>query len=524
MMKNRPLGCFTFPAVFATFLTLILIAGSAYAAGGGFFSPGSLNASRGESLGGFASHSEIGRQCAKCHPAPWDADTMGDRCVKCHQDIALQLLDVKTIHGAIKGQQAVLNCRPCHPDHRGPDASLTIVVSADFPHAVTGFALTAHPKRSDGIAFSCSDCHIKSYKQFDKNLCADCHMERDKAFTTTHIDEFGADCLACHDGVDRYGKSFDHNQVAFKLDGKHNGLACAKCHQNARKADDLRNTTVDCKSCHLKDDAHKGRFGTTCGDCHNPAGWQENVKFDHSLANFKLIGKHASVECAKCHTVPHQFAGTATDCYSCHARDDQHKGTYGTNCADCHTPVTWKHDKLDHSLFAFKLDGTHTSVECLKCHQNGVFKGTPATCFGCHQKDDFHKGQYGQQCDLCHSTTAWKPSTFNHQTSAFPLTGAHTNLKCTACHKAGQFQSAPASCAGCHGEPVFHAGVFGVNCGNCHTTNNWNARYTGPHPSIGEGNGINHGGASCRDCHTVSVTKAVCTKCHNGNNNPGGGD
>jgi len=526
MNKNRPLGCFTFPALLATVITLLAIAGSVLAAGGRLFTSGSLNARSGANVGGVTSHAQTGNDCAKCHPAPWEADHMADRCVKCHTNIAAQLMDVKTIHGALKGQQSNLTCRQCHPDHRGTGAPLTEIVAVGFPHDVTGFALTAHTNSSDGIAFTCTVCHIKSYKQFDENLCADCHSERDKAYTSTHIQDFGMDCLACHDGVDIYGKKFDHNVFSFALEGKHVGLACAKCHENARKADDLRNTSIDCESCHIQDDAHQGRYKTVCGDCHNVAGWQDNVKFDHSLANFKLEGKHSNVECEKCHTEPHKFAGTPTDCSSCHLKDDEHKGQYGKKCAECHTPTTWKNDKIDHNLFAFKLNGAHNSVECLKCHKDGVFKGAPTNCFGCHEKDDNHKGQYGQQCELCHSTTAWRPSTFNHQRSAFPLTGVHTSLKCIACHKVGQFQGAPQYCSGCHGEPAFHAGSFGTDCAKCHTTNNWNAKYTGKHPSFGDEGGINHGGADCRDCHTINLKKATCTKCHKGNNpgDGGGGD
>ena len=523
MIKNRPLGCMTFPALLASFLTLLAIVVSAFAAGGGFFSVGSLNAHDGANLGGVTSHSGIRNDCSKCHPAPWEADTMGDRCVKCHVDLAAQLLDPKTIHGALKGQQAILNCRPCHPDHRGPDAALTRVVPEGFPHSVTNFVLTAHVKRSDGIPFSCSDCHIRSFKPFEKNLCADCHKERDKVFTPAHINEFGSDCLACHDGVDRYDKNFDHNVFAFKLDGKHVGLVCLKCHLNARTIADLRNISTDCQSCHTKDDAHQARFGPACGDCHITAGWQQSVKFDHNLVDYKLIGKHASVDCAKCHTVPHKFKGTPTDCYSCHAKDDKHNGQYGKECDECHTSTIWEHEKLDHSKFAFPLTGAHSTVDCLKCHQNSVFKGAPVICYGCHQKDDKHKGQYGEQCDLCHATTAWKPSTFSHQKTSFPLTGAHTNLLCTSCHKNGQFQTAPNFCDGCHGDPAFHSGLFGVECVSCHSTSNWSAKYTGPHPSFGEGGGIRHGGAGCRDCHTVNLMSAVCTKCHGGKN-PGKGD
>jgi hypothetical protein len=29
-------------------------------------------------------------------------------------------------------------------------------------------------------------------------------------------------------------------------------------------------------------------------------------------------------------------------------------------------------------------------------------------CLSCHATDDVHLGQYGRQCDRCHSTTIWK--------------------------------------------------------------------------------------------------------------------
>ena len=46
-------------------------------------------------------------------------------------------------------------------------------------------------------------------------------------------------------------------------------------------------------------------------------------------------------------------------------------------CAACHSPEGWKPANVDHSKFAFHLDGQHATVACESCHINGVFKGTP---------------------------------------------------------------------------------------------------------------------------------------------------
>ncbi len=519
-MNEKRLGCMSPLALTASIITIFVMAGVAYASGASYFSAGSLNAQTGPALGGVSSHAEIS-DCAKCHPAPWESDFMGDRCVQCHVDVGTELADAKTVHGAIKGDQVHLNCRTCHHDHRGPSAPLTENRIDNFPHAVTGFALTSHQTRTDGGVFLCSDCHPAGY-QFDPALCTDCHALADQAFMVAHQLEYGKDCLACHDGVETLGKKFDHSKAVFALVGKHQEVLCSKCHINARKRSDLVSTPQDCQFCHLKDDAHERRYGISCGDCHNPAGWQDNVKFDHNLSVFKLVGRHAEVACEKCH-INHVFQGTPQDCYSCHQKDDEHKGAYGTDCSACHTPKTWEGAQVDHSLFAFKLEGKHVGVACLNCHINNVFKGTPTACAACHDKDDAHRGAYGSDCAFCHTPNGWKPSTFSHNKTSFPLTGRHTSVACTSCHVNNTFAGTPNYCSGCHADPFFHRGMFGTNCESCHDTRNWDANYTGPHPNVGGGeggSGIHHGGADCRDCHTKTLREATCTKCHDGN--PGG--
>ncbi len=39
---------------------------------------------------------------------------------------------------------------------------------------------------------------------------------------------------------------------------------------------------------------------------------------------------------------------------------------------------------FDHFTTGFELDGLHRNVDCEACHRNGVFKGTPRLCAGCH--------------------------------------------------------------------------------------------------------------------------------------------
>jgi len=143
-------------------------------------------------------------------------------------------------------------------------------------------------------------------------------------------------------------------------------------------------------------------------------------------------------------------------------------------------------------------------------------------CYSCHQPDDEHAGQYGTDCAACHNPSDWKDADFDHNLSAFPLTGRHVGLACEQCHSSGQFTGLSTACASCHGDPGYHAGLFGLDCAGCHTTNNWSAKYRGKHPAID----IGHEGASCRDCHTKTLHTATCTKCHDSNNpgDEGGGE
>ena len=329
-----------------------------------------------------------------------------------------------------------------------------------FPHVSTGYSLASHRKRSDGRAFACIDCHTVDVTRFDQAVCNTCHKQIDSAFLAVHTQSYGTDCRGCHDGRETISKNFNHSQAIFKLDGKHAGVACEKCHVNAHTKTDFKTASTACSACHLKDDTHKGSFGKECSTCHNSSGWKPST--------------------------------------------------------------------FDHMRSSFKLDGAHARVTCEKCHINNIYKGTSAACFACHQKDDTHSGKFGQDCSLCHKTSAWKPATFDHNLSAFKLTGAHITLACEKCHINNVFKGTAQACSGCHADPAFHAGLFrGQACSTCHTSLSWSpAQFNLAHPEPingGEGGtGIRHGGATCRDCHTVNLMTATCTKCHDGN--PGSGD
>lgn len=121
-MPNSRLGCFAFTGILAALATAVVIAVVTFTQGGVLYSPGDLNAQAGESLGGVTSHAEIGGNCKACHAAPWSSLTMADLCTTCHVDVAVQMRQVASLHGAMADKSSRLNCAACHPDHRGADA------------------------------------------------------------------------------------------------------------------------------------------------------------------------------------------------------------------------------------------------------------------------------------------------------------------------------------------------------------------------------------------------------------------
>jgi hypothetical protein len=510
-MRKR-LGCVSVSGIIAASVALLLVVGVSLLWGGMLFSPGPLNAqTSGATLGDVSSHAELGSRCSACHAAPWSRETMSERCLACHTEVARQLQEPSSLHGVLSAGSQSLLCYDCHPEHRGTDAPLTQVDAGTFPHGATGYALQGHRQTAAGDEFACADCHGQDLTRFDVAACADCHRELDTAYTQTHIEAFGPGCLACHDGVDTYGQQFDHDRLNFPLQGGHASMGCAACHEGARSVADLQAAPQDCFACHAEEDAHDGQFGQDCAACHTPEDW-EAVTFDHAQTAFPLEGQHAAVDCRDCH-VDGVYRGTPQDCFSCHAEDDAHEGQFGPDCAECHTPQDWGEATFDHAQTAFPLLGEHATVECRDCHADGVYQGTPQDCFSCHAEDDAHEGQFGQDCAECHTPQDWGAVTFDHTLTAFPLTGAHSETECLNCHVGGVFAGTSQVCSACHDDPAFHLGLLGTDCAACHTTAAWSpARYDRQHAFP-----YNHGESGpspCRTCHPDTLSAYTCYNCH----------
>ena len=406
-MRKR-LGCLSTGGIVAALLTLAVVGLLVLFTGGALFSPGPLNATTGPlPLGGVTSHAAIGGRCSACHVAPWSELRMTDRCLTCHTAVRDRLGEPTTLHGALQVALGALDCRDCHPEHRGAAGLLTLVDADNFPHQAVGFSLAGHGRSAAGEPFACRDCHGDDLTTLDPAVCLTCHQELDPPYIADHRAAFGDGCLACHDGVDTYGGNFDHDRLPFPLLGGHASVPCAGCHAGARSPAALRQAPGDCEACHQEDDAHDGQFGTACGGCHTPESWQE-ATFDHSITAFPLTGAHLEVACDACH-VDRLFAGTPQACGECHAEPEFHQGALGTDCGACHEPSGWSPARYDR-FHQFPMDHeVRVASPCRTCHPDQLLA---YTCYGCHEHDPAEIREEHikegitdfQDCVRCHPT------------------------------------------------------------------------------------------------------------------------
>jgi hypothetical protein len=206
---------------------------------------------------------------------------------------------------------------------------------------------------------------------------------------------------------------------------------------------------------------------------------------------------------------------------------------------------------FDHLTTGYELKGAHRDMSCEYCHVDGVFRGTPRTCAGCHtiggrvsatSKPPTHIAT-NNACDLCHALynfapiyrmdhTAAKGTCFSchNGVTAQGKNATHiaSDTNCTACHTTVAF--APArldhtdllqkdQCTTCHNgvaasaKSIHHIPTT-TQCNDCHTTLSWSpARF-------------NHSGLSnnCQSCHNGTTalgkvsnhiaTSLDCSNCH----------
>jgi hypothetical protein len=368
--------------------------------------------------------------------------------------------------------------------------------------------------------------------------CAECHQP--DADQTENPDHQGAafqtGCADCHNTSDWQTANFDHGLSQFQLTGAHVAAACTQCHVNGQ----YTGTPEECIACHAADYASTTQpvhvdagFSTSCSECHTTATWGGS-SFDHASTGFLLSGAHLEPTCSQCHTEG-PYSNTSSQCVSCHLADfngavnPNHSAQgYPNNCEMCHTPTEWSSAVFDHNQSSFALTGAHIGANCVSCHSTGIFDGLASDCASCHADDYSNTSDpnhalaaFGTSCNECHSTADWQTD-FNHNSTGFPLTGAHVGPSCAQCHTGGPFAQTSDECVSCHTtdydnaqEPA-HAGQYPTTCADCHNTAAWDqAAFS--HGQTGFPLTGAHMQANCAQCHAGGEfvgTESACFSCH----------
>ncbi len=498
----------------------------------------------------------------------------GTDCVQCHAPTALtwggsfdhsqtafplagahRAVPCIQCHAGDRFRGAPVQCNGCHqgdytaaaaPKHTPPGFSTDCTSChstsawrpASFNHTATAFPLTgAH------VQTACASCHISGQYAGLPVTCWGCHQS---AFSGTTAPShtaagFPQDCLLCHTTAAWQPSSFNHATTVFPLTGAHAAVPCVQCHKN----NVYKGTPAACNSCHQGDYAaaltpkHSlPSFSTDCTVCHNTAAWSPS-SFSHGTTRFPLTGAHVTTLCANCH-VNAVYAGTPLTCVGCHqqqynsAANPNHAASgFPTDCQSCHSTTAWQPSTFDHAKTLFPLTGAHLATPCNQCHLNNVYKGTATQCVACHQQDYTAAANpkhtlpsFSNDCTVCHTTTAWRPSSFDHSKTSYPLTGAHVQAACSTCHVNGQYAGTSTQCSGCHTgqytattNPNHLAAGFPNDCALCHSTTAWSPSSYNHDPYFPIGATATHRPGrwtTCADCHTAPSDFSIfsCINCH----------
>jgi hypothetical protein len=493
------------------------------------------------------------RQCQTCHTTTaWSPVTFSHAttqfpltgeharvpCADCHRNGQYQGLSTACNSCHSTNFQATTN--PPHVASGFPVECQTCHTTSAWSPALFNHAATQFPLTGAHVAATCVACHRNGQYQGLTTVCYDCHTADFQASTTpSHVvGNFPHECQTCHTTSVWAPSTFSHANTLFPLTGEHARVPCAECHRNGQ----YHGLSVACNSCHSGDFQSTtnpphvaGGFPVECQMCHATTGWSP-ASFNHASTQFPLTGAHLAATCGSCH-VNGQYSGLTTVCYDCHTADFQSStnpphvaANFPHDCRPCHSTSVWRPSTFSHATTQFPLTGAHLAATCGSCHVNGQYSGLSTVCYDCHTADfqsstnpSHVAANFPHDCRPCHSTSVWRPSTFSHATTQFPLTGAHVAVACSGCHINGQYAGTPTGCFDCHAtdfqgttNPAHVAGAFSHDCLTCHTTAGWNPA-TFNHGSTAFPLTGAHVPLACQSCHVggnYQLTYSDCYQCH----------
>ena len=442
------------------------------------------------------------------------------QCDTCHKSTVVWT-GASFVHAAT----AIGTCSTCHNGSTalGKPASTHIPTTAQCDTCHGNYqAFKPAAMNHAGTAGQCSTCHNGSYVAV--NALA-------KPAVTAHVPT-GAQCDTCHNnGFTSFNPSPMNHTGTNSPPAASN---CSTCHGGTYVAQNAQTMPV----------SHVPTSGAQCDTCHtgsvsrNYTTWATGT-FNHATV---VMGGHTCA--ASCHNgtankglskpsthIPVQSSVLLAACDTCH------------NSFTAFAPATMSH--------------TGTNGVCLTCHDSGK----PYITVNAQQKTATHIPTGVQQCDVCHGTTAWKPTTYAHQgvtiggllptgnpnacstchgVSALGKSAAHipTAAMCDACHTnftafspattnhaATSGPAAAGNCSTCHSgtylsinaqvKSATHV-VTSAQCDTCHkSTSTWaNATFTHDATAVGKCSTCHNGTTALGKPTTHIPTTAQCSVCH----------
>ncbi len=440
-------------------------------------------------------------------------------------------------HAKVIGGSTIFSCKKCHAD--------------------------------GGLAEGCLHCHAEIAGQLAARTGYHAHLLKDQPVTCEqcHSEHLGAEfpLVSALSWGDETTNTFNHPHVEFTLTGKHDELACDKCHQGKRakpfvlpdfpghpRASTMLGLQQDCLSCH--EDVHRsGELTRDCLRCHDQKAFKPAPNFNHDTY-FILEGLHAKAACSACHQTERETLSVNKDsmvfgpvkgktCTSCHETPHRFQPSPPQDCQACHFAAdeNWTLgrrgvDPALHATFGFALTPPHADRACEKCHKPELayterypdpaspgYMRFPDQCRACHA--DPHGGQFVEKhpaCLECHRRDSFVPSAIGpgQHSKTYPLQGAHQAVACVQCHTVDPasavrtFATTSTACKDCHKDP--HKGQFdktlaGGDCTACHLPDASTFRIP-VYQHRGQnafflGNG--HRQAACQKCHVAESGDGV---------------
>lgn len=209
-------------------------------------------------------------------------------------------------HANIEGK-----CATCHTPNKRVEAADCIVC-----HSNSESLLQRQPTAFHSTIGRCSECHFE-------------HQGRERRLTTMNHEALAEIGLKRTNPSARgLLASASLNEIADWVSAKPSGTQPTDAGGPPHLS--MKETLLNCNTCHANQDVHRAFFGTSCGECHSTSAWTI-AEYRHPSA--------ASRDCAQCHQAPPSHTMMHFQMVSMMVAGQPHAKV--NQCFLCHQTTAW---------------------------------------------------------------------------------------------------------------------------------------------------------------------------------------